>query len=576
MKKLIFDDFQPQIGGRYVIEEEKPPTKPQVKQPETPSRPAILSGNPALKRFATLKPEKPFMARELQITDFFDIDSPLSKGNAEPRAEFDFLLSKVLTLIKDVVFAHSVAFFWANRDKGQMVLESRVTDSNVFMGTKRFPMGHDLCSKVAESGTAELLTEVNPLSEFEMLPYYDSPAHVKSFVGVPVFFSQGAPGGSAVKPVAVVTVDSIVAGAFGSETVLLLGQFTKLLSGLVKDYTQKYDLLVDSEVLSSLVRMDEQVKEEFSVSGITGALAEESSKLVALDYLGIVLFDEKRGVWAVKKVLNRVHDAYVVVDQPIDFPQSLSGQTIRNNYHSMIDKSDAVPLPRYYKSEDFGRNGAFLSLPISSASKCYGCLNVERRERIYFTPQDIRVLKTLASQAASALEILFMNDLINEYVIVDEKTGVYSKKFFMQRLDEELQRSDDGETDVSLLLVGVDHADELLQRFGREGFDRVMNSLAKAVRASVRGYDLVGRVETNRFAVTLIRTTANEAYLWAEKIRKSVSANVIELDGKSFSITISVGVSGAIEGVSREEFLKNTLAVLEKAIAAGGNSVRVF
>ncbi|HLX11198.1 MAG TPA: sensor domain-containing diguanylate cyclase [Bacteroidota bacterium] len=515
------------------------------------------------------------MPRELQITDFFDIDSPLGKAESEPRAEFDFLLKKVLTLVKDVVFAHSVAFFWANRDKGHMVLESFVSDSSVFMRTKRFPMGHDLCSKISESGKPELLTEVNPLSEFEMLPYYDSPAHVKSFIGAPVFFSQGAVGAAA-KPVAVLAADSIVAGAFGSETLILLGQFTKLLSGLINDYTQKYDLLIDSELLSAIERIDDRAKENFTLQNVTTALADESSKMVAMDYLSIVLFDDKRASWMVKKVLNRTHDEYVPVEQPIDFPHSIAAQTIKNNYHSMVDAQSTVSLPRYHTGENFGTNGAFLSLPISSANKCYGSLNVERREKVLFTPQDIRSLKILASQAAGLLEILYMNDLIDEYVIIDEKTGVCSKKYFTQRLDEELHRADDGGTDLSLLLVGVDHHNELHERFGRDGFDRVMGSLAKAIRSSVRSYDLVGRVDVNKFAVVLIRTTANEAYLWSEKIRKTVSGNVIELDGKNFSVTISAGVAGAQEGITRDELLNNAVAVLEKAVTAGGNAVRVY
>ena len=85
-----------------------------------------------------VKPEVKPVVKEFQVSDFFDIDSNIFKGDSEPRTEFDFLLNKVLTAIKEVIFAHSVAFFWANREKQQMVMESRVTDSTKFISSRRF------------------------------------------------------------------------------------------------------------------------------------------------------------------------------------------------------------------------------------------------------------------------------------------------------------------------------------------------------------------------------------------------------------------------------------------------------
>ena len=531
---------------------------------------------PALRNFANIKPETKQPVREFQIADFFDLDAPVFNGDAEPRAEFDFLLGKVLSLVKDVVFAHSVAFFWANRDKQQMVLEGKVSDSTAFTSRRRFAIGHDLVSKVAINGKPELITNVNPDSEAELLPYYDAPAQIRSFVGVPVYFAADPAAVNASQPVAVIVADSTAEGSFGTETLMLLGQFTKLTTGLIKGYTEKYDLLLDSEVLASLQRMKERLRADFTYETITHQLSEESSKLVNFDYLSIVLYDEKKHLWMTKKVVNRMRDPYVAPEQTIDFPGSITGQTIKYNANTVADTTNLSGLPRYFKDEKIGTNGSFLSLPISSLNKCYGALNVERKEKFNFTAQDVEALSHLTMYTANALEVMYMNDIIREYVIIDDITGVYSRKFFFQRLEEELLRADDSNVDLSLLLVSVDRPHELSQRFGQDGFDRVMNSLAKMIRSSVRNYDIVGRIETNRFAVLLINTAANDAYLWSEKIRKNVAGHVIELDGKSFSITISVGVSGAVEGIKKNELLENAITVLHKAAAAGGNAVRVF
>ena len=127
-----------------------------------------------------------------------------------------------------------------------------------------------------------------------------------------------------------------------------------------------------------------------------------------------------------------------------------------------------------------------------------------------------------------------------------------------------------------MLFITLDRTSEIAARFGQDGFERVMLTLAKAIRGSVRTYDIVGRFDSSRFGVLLINTAANEAYLWAEKIRKNVAGHVISLEGKNFSITISTGVCGALEGMKREELVGNTVAVVNKASEAGGNAVRVF
>ena len=146
----------------------------------------------------------------------------------------------------------------------------------------------------------------------------------------------------------------------------------------------------------------------------------------------------------------------------------------------------------------------------------------------------------------------------------------------MQRIDEELQRSDDLGSELSLLMITVDRSDEIMQRFGIDGFERIMLTLAKAIKTGVRQYDVVGRFDTDRFAVLLVNTAANEAYLWAEKIRKTIAGVVISLEGKSFSMTISIGLSGAGEGMKKEELVGNSVAVLNTASQTGGNVVRVF
>jgi diguanylate cyclase (GGDEF)-like protein len=264
------------------------------------------------------------------------------------------------------------------------------------------------------------------------------------------------------------------------------------------------------------------------------------------------------------------------LEQAIDFPDSIVGQTIKNNAHAVVDDLESSTALRYFQGEKSARNGSFISVPISSVNKCYGALNVESKDKYNFSRQDIEMLYRLAENAAFALEILYLQEAINEYVIIDPLTGVYSKKFFLQRLEEELHRADDHALELSFLFLSLDKTGEIGERFDQEGTDRVIATLAQAIRASIRPYDIAGRYATDRFGVVLANTASSDAYLWAEKIRKNIAGHVINSDGKSFSVTVSIGVCGALEEMKKEELLGNTAAVLNKATESGGNAVRIF
>jgi len=74
----------------------------------------------------------------------------------------------------------------------------------------------------------------------------------------------------------------------------------------------------------------------------------------------------------------------------------------------------------------------------------------------------------------------------------------------------------------------------------------------------------------------LVNTSPNEAYVWAEKVRKNIASNVINIDQKSFSVTVSIGVCGTLSAMSDVELVEKAGHVLSKAIEAGGNVVRVY
>jgi diguanylate cyclase (GGDEF)-like protein len=79
--------------------------------------------------------------------------------------------------------------------------------------------------------------------------------------------------------------------------------------------------------------------------------------------------------------------------------------------------------------------------------------------------------------------------------------------------------------------------------YGHLTGDAVLRTLATEMRQQVRESDLVGRFGGEEFAVLLDATTAEEACVVAERIRRGVGAVRVFTEDTIVGVTISIGVA---------------------------------
>jgi diguanylate cyclase (GGDEF)-like protein len=557
MKTLLFDDFQG-ADGKFVVKEaeDQHPIVPSTREAEPV---AIPDGTEA--------------PRELTIPDFFELETDEPLAEVEPKSEFHGLMDKVLLVLKDVLFAHTVAFFWANRDKRQLVVEAMATDSKAFMGGRRYEFGHDLVTQVATTGKPQLVGRLTPETQQELLHYYEAPDPVRSVVAVPVFYKSGEAG---ILPVGVIVADSKAEDAFGQETLAMFGRFTKLVSALVKSYTDKYDLLLESELLSSIRRLQDRAKSDPSEEGILTSLCDELHRLVTWECLTITMYSDQAHGWAIQRVLNAKGGESVAAGKLVDVTASVIGEVIRSNRLEIVHDLSTRDGVRFYAGEPGGGTGTFLGVPISSLNRCYGALSLESPNASAFSGSEVEVVYRLVENTASLLEVLYMNDVIKKHVAVDRATGALTQRHFLRAVDEEVQRADDFGTDLALVTIALDKADEAAARYGRDGVEVITAELAHIAKNALRSYDVLGHQEEGKLGALLVQTAGTDGSLWGEKIRKAVAGHVITIAGRTFSVTVSVGVCGLVDGMRAEDLLSGAGQVLDAVSEAGGNAVRVF
>lgn len=148
--------------------------------------------------------------------------------------------------------------------------------------------------------------------------------------------------------------------------------------------------------------------------------------------------------------------------------------------------------------------------------------------------------------------------------VIDSTTGVYSREYFMERLDEELSRAYRENYKVSLLLIEVCLPDELDRYIRMIRTDDVLYAVAQNIRASVRRMDLVARFDDMSFAV-LLPHTAGHASTVADRLTAKISSMEIDSGLKNRPITVDVRIGIArypADANSRSEMIEAAMSEL--------------
>lgn len=511
-----------------------------------------------------MKPAHKRKKLNIQLTDIFE-ETPNSIRN-EPRKEFDHLLQRVLMVIRSVISARTAAFVWINFDKKELVLEANITDIPTSLRQQRkLPLANDVVSQIAKSGTPEILTEINPSAELDLIPYYHSAAQTSSFVGVPVYFNNAVVG--------VLIADSPEEDAYDAGTVSFLGQFTKLIHGLIQGYTDKYDLLQSARALEAIDRFRRLIVNPNNTKlDISAALIQTVDNLIAYSNAGVVTFNEDEGKWLVSYSSLKT-ESKNLLNKEISLDNSLIGRTIGTGktfqYFDLIPETISVCAT---ETPNIGGTAAFV--PIKSPTRCYGAMFVEFPAGGSLTQMDIDIFEMLAQYAGTTLEQLELNLMLQSSSLVDE-TGIANTPALIQRLDEEFARSADMHLPFSVCMIKIDQYSSLFSSVNSELADITAAHVINCLEQSLRSYDIVGRFNENIIGVGLIQKNAREAQMWAERVRKEIASSVMRYKSRQYSVTVSIGVAEFGSHQTFEELLASSEQVLQIA-SMKTNSVNIF
>jgi diguanylate cyclase (GGDEF)-like protein len=187
-------------------------------------------------------------------------------------------------------------------------------------------------------------------------------------------------------------------------------------------------------------------------------------------------------------------------------------------------------------------------LPLLSRGESIGLVELTARRRVRFDPARLDLARSMANEAAMALETARLYEQIEHQAMHDNLTGLPNRALFIDRLGHALARTRRSGSLVAVLFVDLDHFKHINDGLGHAAGDRVLAFVGSRLRDTLRPGDTVARLGGDEFGVLLdpigsIAEAGQVADRLLESLQTPVSLGSIEYSVKA-SIGLAVGKGG--------------------------------
>ncbi len=185
--------------------------------------------------------------------------------------------------------------------------------------------------------------------------------------------------------------------------------------------------------------------------------------------------------------------------------------------------------------------------PLMIEGKAAGIVDVRGADT-----EDLVKFEVLASQLVLQVRKIRLYETVLRLSIIDGLTGVYVRRYFLERMGEELKRSIKFGLPLSVLMLDIDHFKRYNDEFGHPAGDEALKKVATLIRRSLRKVDIVARYGGEEFVAVLPESRADKALEVAERIRSGIARHDFKIYDHHTKVTVSIGVATFPEDVFKE------------------------
>lgn len=404
-----------------------------------------------------------------------------------------------------------------------------------WMRNNRIPLSErETYATIARKG--EILFISDTKQDKRWLQYGQFPS-LRSFAGVPVIIKG--------KVVGFINLDSLEPNFFTPQLSGRLEAFADQAAIAIENARLYKEANRRAEEMSILNRIGMTLTSGLDMEMVLVALYEQCRHVMPVDVFYVALYDDLTGMISLPLFCENGEFSQIA-PRSIDQEPGMTGEIILNRKTVYLpDSQDPEAQQKHHIFRSGGRpSRSYVGVPLIVLDKVVGVISMQCFKPNAYSPEQIRLLETIAIHAAIAVQNAHMYNQMRLIAITDTVTGLNTRRHFTTLGQREVERTMRYNRSLGVLMVDIDHFKKVNDTYGHNAGDVVLQTVAQLCTKALRQTDVVGRWGGEEFAIVLSEADCEGAWLIAERIRRTVEEAQITLpQGSQISVTVSVGIS---------------------------------
>ena len=351
------------------------------------------------------------------------------------------------------------------------------------------------------------------------------------------------------------------------DTDLLESITAQVAASMEKEYSRERLREKDQET-TLLNRLTSIITSSVSIQMIFEGFAKELKKVADIDWATIALIDGNELCFM---VLSSTMGSAWQPGERIPLEGTATEFVCRERQTTY--ESDLKRHHRFWTWDGHLQQGvrSIVYLPLSVTDRTIGSLILASREPNAYSRRQIKLLEKVALQIAAPIENAQLYARLEQKSRIDELTGLFNRRYFEERLKEELSRHSRYGDVFSIFMIDLDNFKAYNDVYGHPAGDILLGQIGKITKSSVRNVDQAFRYGGDEFVVILPQTARDAAYVVAERVRRQIAE---EMAKRAIAVTCSIGLASYPEdGMLSGELVDVADTALYHAKRTGGNRI---
>ncbi len=309
-------------------------------------------------------------------------------------------------------------------------------------------------------------------------------------------------------------------------------------------------------------------------------LLDQTTQLLNAEQGSLMMFDDEKEELSVMAMTGVSPALYSLFSKKMG--EGIAGRVCQSRSALLVkDIAEDERIP--YSPRSRYKTPSFLSVPLIKNEDPIGVVSIaDKVDGRRFTEEDLSLLMAMGSFLTMAIERSHLHtttEILKEISITDSLTGLLNRRYFFERLTEEIERTKRHGLPTCLIMIDIDDFKVVNDSHGHLVGDEVLKWLSQLLRNTIRNIDVASRYGGEEFTVILPNTKTVDARIIADRICTAIEEKsrfqkkVPQLN----LLTVSVGLASFPDDAdSIHELIKHTDEALYRAKNHGKNRVVVY